>query len=90
MSFPTESEDSQPQVAMTFNKDKSLKLTARSSSGEFLYINGEIEYILGPNMQTKGLVIHREGLLYVCYAVFLKMVFIKKGIASFILLYYRS
>ena len=64
MDFPVESEDSQPQVALTYNKEKTLRFNASSKDGkEELYINGEKEFILDPLMAAtfKGFVVHKQG-----------------------------
>lgn len=64
MDFPIESDDSQPQVAMTYNKEKTLIFNASSQDGsQELLINGQKEFVLDPNTATglKGFVVHKEG-----------------------------
>lgn len=63
MDFPVENED-QPQVAMTYNKEKRLKFKASSKDGkEKFLLNGEKEFVLDPARAEsfKGFVVHREG-----------------------------
>ena len=64
MDFPIEIDDSQPQVALTYNKEKTLHFNASSKDGtQQLFLNGKQEYVLDPNGASdfKGFVVHKEG-----------------------------